>query len=175
MSAEDDLWPLSVFRFRVDFYLDPFTGSQSDNVPLCSGSFSECTGLDATMEPKVIKEGGRNYGANQRVGPVSFGTVILKRGMTRTRDLYNWFSTVAGGGYSYRLSVEITMQEASATADSYDEELSGYEVTDVLTVRLDKALPVKFRSADLNAASGTTVAIEELHLVHEGLTMVSDA
>ncbi len=49
------------------------------------------------MEPKVIKAGGANYGAAQRVGPVSFATVVLKRGMTSTRDLWNWFANVAGG------------------------------------------------------------------------------
>jgi phage tail-like protein len=33
---------------------------------------------------------------------------------------------------------------------------------------LRNAMPVKFRVADLNA-KGTDVAVEELHLVHEGL------
>jgi len=38
--------------------------------------------------------------------------------------------------------------------------------------QLDRALPVKFRFADLNAKS-TEIGIEELHLVHEGLWSVS--
>jgi len=49
------------------------------------------------MEVKVIKEGGRNYGVIQRSGLVTFATVVLKRGMTTTRDLYKWFELVAMG------------------------------------------------------------------------------
>jgi phage tail-like protein len=82
-------------------------------VTLCSGAFAECTGLEATMEPRAIKAGGSNYGVAQRMGRVSFATVILKRGMTTTRDLWNWFQTVGGGAYAYRLSVEIEMRDSA--------------------------------------------------------------
>jgi phage tail-like protein len=40
----------------------------------------------------------------------------------------------------------------------------------VRTWHLDRALPVKFKSSDLNAR-GAEIAIEELHLVHEGLKL----
>jgi phage tail-like protein len=159
--SENRLAPLHVFRFDVTFRRDSVSGDSSRNpVALCSGAFAECTGLEATMEPKVIKAGGRNYGPAQRVGPVSFATVILKRGMTTTRDLWNWFQLVAGGAYAYRLSAEITMQ--------------GSDGKPVLTWVLARALPVKFKAADLNAR-GTEVGIEELHLAHEGLTLINVA
>jgi phage tail-like protein len=148
---ENLLEPLQVFRFHVTF-------SNGGAVQVCSGAFSECTGLEATMEPKVIKAGGANYGAVQRVGPVSFATVILKRGMTSTRDLYKWFQLVAGGAYAYRLSAEIEMQDAAGNA--------------VLTWHLDNCLAVKFKAADLNA-KGTEIGVEELHLAHEGLRLVA--
>jgi phage tail-like protein len=158
--VSETLSPLHVFRFQVDFTADgltPRSGQPSSDVALCSGSFSECTGLEATMEPKVIKEGGRNYGASQRAGPVTFATVILKRGVTTTRDLWNWFSLVNGGAYAYRLSATITMFDASGTG--------------VVGWTLDKALPIKFKAADLNAR-GSEVGIEELHLAHEGLSLL---
>ena len=156
MSFENLLPPLHAFRFQVDFQTDPLTGDGSEPTPLCSGAFAECTGLEATMEPMVIREGGRNYGSAQRVGAVSFATVVLKRGMTTTRDLWEWFYLVSGGGgYSYRLTATITM---------FDNSGEG-----VLAWKLRRALPVKFKSSDLNAR-GTEVAVEELHLVHEGLT-----
>jgi phage tail-like protein len=164
MAAFDDnlpenrLAPLHVFRFEVTFRRDALAGSPSrDAVALCSGAFAECTGLEATMEPKVIKAGGSNYGPAQRVGPVTFATVVLKRGMTTTRDLWNWFQLVAGGKYAYRLSAEIAMQNTAGEA--------------VLTWALARALPVKFKAADLNAR-GTEIGIEELHLAHEGLTLL---
>ncbi len=155
---ENQLAPLHVFRFHVTFKRDALLG-QGDlsEVALCSGAFAECTGLEATMEPKVIKVGGANYGAAQRVGPLTFATVVLKRGMTSTRDLWNWFQLVSGGAYAYRLAVEIAMQDREGNA--------------VLTWGLARALPVKFKAADLNAR-GTEVGVEELHLAHEGLRLI---
>lgn len=149
---ENLLAPLLAFRFHVRFKKD---GSE---VAVCSGAFAECTGLEATMEPKVIKAGGSNYGAAQRAGTVSFATVVLKRGMTATRDLWNWFQLVNGGAYSYRLSAEIDVQDAAGKA--------------VITWGLQHCLPVKFKAADLNA-KGTEVGIEELHLAHEGLRLIA--
>ncbi len=40
----------------------------------------------------------------------------------------------------------------------------------VLTWVLERALPVKFKAADLNAR-GSEIGIEELHLAHEGLRL----
>jgi len=150
---ENLLQPLHVFRFQLSFT----SRDSGDTVDVCSGAFAECTGLEATMEPKVIKAGGANYGAVQRPGPVSFATVVLKRGMTSTRDAFKWFQLVAGGAYAYRLSAEIEMQDAAGDT--------------VLTWHLDNCLPVKFKAADLNARS-TDIGIEELHLAHEGLRLV---
>ena len=42
----------------------------------------------------------------------------------------------------------------------------------VLRWALRRALPVKFKAADLDAR-GTKIGIEELHLAHEGLVLVS--
>lgn len=148
---ENRLAPLQVFRFEVTFT------QQGTDVNLCSGAFSDCTGLEATVEPKVIKSGGANYGPAQRAGQVSFATVILKRGMTTTRDLWNWFQAVSSGGYAYRLSAQIAMRDPAGNT--------------VLTWGLDDCMPVKFKAADLNA-KGTEVGIEELHLAHEGLRLI---
>ncbi|MGB8167688.1 MAG: phage tail protein [Chthoniobacteraceae bacterium] len=157
----DTQYPLTLFRFQVDFERVSLGSPQGNgNLPICRGAFSECTGIEATMEPKVIKAGGLNYGAQQRAGPVSFGTVILKRGMTTTRDLWRWFSHVnEQGRYAFRLNVAIR-------AAGPGEEQPGA----ALVVRLHQALPVKFKCADLSARA-TEVGIEELHLAHEGLSL----
>ena len=151
MSRPDTPYP--AFAFQVDFS-DPANG----DAPICQGGFSECSGLEATMEPKVIRAGGQNYGAAQRAGQVTFGTVILRRGMTGNRDLWAWFSHVnQAGRTALRLQVIITVLAPGTDAP-------------VLRVRLDRALPVKLKCADLNARA-TEVAVEELHLVHEGLSI----
>ena len=148
-------YPLQGFRYQVDFK-EQMLNNETDGgeVVLCSGAFSECSGLDVTMEPRVIKEGGRNWGAAQRMGKVNFGTVVLKRGITGSQDLWKWFNLVGQGAYAQRLNVTITLFDVSGEG--------------VVSWTLLKALPIKFKAPDLNATNNE-VAIEELHLVHEGL------
>jgi phage tail-like protein len=164
MNDEPALYPLHVFRFHVDFREARPKSGGSGLISLCGGAFSECTGLEATMEPKVIKEGGHNYGVQQRAGPVTFATVVLKRGLTNVRDLWKWFELVGGGAYAYRLSAVINVYGPAVPGSKHPKAVLAWE--------LDRALPVKFKAADLNARS-TEVGVEELHLAHEGLRPVA--
>jgi len=150
--------------FRFDVVLQPLLlkGSSKPPAPI-TGSFSECTGLEGTMEQKVIKVGGRNYGAVQRPGQVTFATVILKRGISPDAELAKWFYKIASGHYAERANVQITLRGPP-------EAKGGTTPRNVLTYSLRNALPVKFKAADFNARA-TDVGIEELHLVHEGLTL----
>ena len=147
-------YPLPVFRFLVRFTVATEKSGVSGERLLCGGAFSECSGLEATMEPKAIKAGGHNYGDIQRAGRVNFATVILKRGVTKNRDLWQWFQLVGNGAYAYRLKAEVT--------------LLGFDETPVMTWQMRNALPTKFKAADFNSTF-TQAAIEELHFVHEGL------
>lgn len=173
--------PMFGNRFQVAFTREPIAArggggpgagdSSGNHEPLCEGAFSEVTGLEATMEAKSIKEGGANYGAHQRAGQVTFATVVLKRGMTRQRDLWNWWGLFSGAGttggagggaanprsngaFAHRLTVRITLIDLDGTPR--------------MAWRLERAMPVKFKAADFNARA-TDVGIEEIHLVHEGL------
>ena len=151
--------PLHVFSFQVDFFTDSLSddGSQ-DQFQVCSGAFAECTGLEATMEPKIIKEGGRNYGAAQRAGGTTFATVVLKRGISDNQNLFQIFNTMATGTFAPRMQVTINLFDNSGTA--------------VMAWQLNKAMPIKYKFSDLNAKN-SEVGIEELHLSHEGLWSVS--
>lgn len=156
--------PLATFRFTVAFKREVIDGRGGGQVGpdegICEGAFSEVTGLEASMEPKTIKEGGANYGAHQRAGQVSFATVILKRGLARSRDLWKWWALFAGAGegpggaYAHRLTVRITLGDLAGEA--------------LLRWRLERAMPVRFKAPDFSAR-GNEAGIEELHLVHEGL------
>lgn len=153
--------PLGAFNFRIEFLEESLPGSRA-SAPALAAGFSECTGLEGTMEPKVIKVGGRNDGPAQRVGPVTWATVILKRGLGTDDGLFDWFlSAVRGGALGRRATVVIHVMSAQRVGD-------GAQV--VRTWKLHRALPVKFKTADLNARSGE-IAIEELHLAHEGLEL----
>jgi phage tail-like protein len=150
------LTPLHIFRFKVDFYSDVLKGSdQHEVIKVCSSAFSDCTGLEATMEPKTIKEGGCNYGVAQRAGGITFATVVLKRGISTNRNLWQVFNSFSAGKFAPRMRVVITLLNGHA------QPIMGWQ--------LDRAMPIKFKFADLNA-KGTEVGIEELHIVHEGLS-----
>ena len=157
-NKENQQYPIHVFRFQVEFKESMLgNNSEGENVSLCSGAFSECSGLDATMEAKTIKEGGRNWGEIQRSGKTSFATLVLKRGMTNTRDLWTWYEFVGTGKYAHRMTAIITLFNTLGEA--------------VLAWKLANAMPIKFKAADLSA-SATDIAIEELHMVHEGLSLL---
>ena len=151
--------PLHVFRFQVEFRSDSLNDdSQHDLFGVCHGAFAECTGLEANMEAKSIKEGGRNYGVAQRAGNTTFATVVLKRGISTNRNLWQIFNSLAVGTFAPRLQVTINLFDLDGSA--------------VLAWQLDRAMPVKFKFADFNARAAE-VGIEELHLVHEGLWSVT--
>lgn len=158
--ATPSIVPLHIFRFRVDVASEVISNvpggapPPGGTVQMC---FAECTGLEATMEPKTIKEGGRNYGAAQRAGGVTFATVVLKRGVSTDRGLWTIFNNATSGQYAARLQVTITLLDG--------------DMDPIIGWQLDQAMPVKFKFADLNG-KGTEVGIEELHFVHEGLSAV---
>jgi phage tail-like protein len=150
--------------------------------PELLGGFSEISGLEAMMEHKAIKAGGRNYGAFMRAGPVSFGTVVLKRGIVRSQHLWRWWSMFAGadGASDGRplttnrcnllIGLISTIGQVRQPMDLKAFKKEGIKPKVQLGWRLKNAMPVKFRVGDLNG-KGSDVAIEEIHLVHEGLEM----
>ncbi len=141
------------FRFKVSLYNDSI-----DRI-VCGGSFSEVSGLEFTMAPKKIAEGGRNWGEIQRSGPTTFSAVVLKRGVTDNRDLHQWFDIVTRkANYGVRLNGQIEVFPPH-----------GMEKP-LFTWTLINVLPVKLKAPDLSATA-SQAAIEELHLVHEGLTL----
>lgn len=157
-KKEVNVYPVHIFRFQVDFR-EQIIGKDGDGekVSLCSGAFAECSGLEATMEPKTIKEGGRNWGAIQRSGKVSFATLVLKRGMTTSRDLWTWYEFVGTGKYAHRLNAVVTLFDTAGKS--------------IMAWKLTNAMPIKFKAADLNAKN-SEVAIEELHMAHEGMSLL---
>jgi len=144
------------FRFRVTLF-----DSQNVDQMLCQGAFSEVSGLEISMTPKTYKEGGRNWGEVQLSGLSTFPPLILKRGITDIDHLWNWFETTTrSANYGLRYSGVIDVFHPSQNPDEQP----------ALSWHLINVLPTKFKGPDLSA-TGNQIAIEELHLVHEGLTL----
>ena len=161
------------FAFYVQFDSASLLWSSGATNPQMLGAFSEISGIEATMEHKVIREGGYNYGSRMRSGPVELrnghpearhskvtGTVALVGPVRRRRHLCRRLGRPSLGRAIGLLTPNAPQKPGSAR-DPNDRKIA-------MGWRLQKAMPVKFRVGDLNA-KGSDVAIEELHLVHEGL------
>jgi phage tail-like protein len=138
------------FLIRID------TG---DGGPLCEAAFAECTGLEMSAATKTIREGGNNAGPVHLTGPITYGTLALKRGMSETFDLWTWFDDVyRDGGQHQRAECEIEVRTPDRRATAYSLSLTG-------------CLPVKLKAADLNAREGG-IAIEEIEIAYQGMRMI---
>ncbi len=146
-----DAQPFSAFNFAVEIHV-PGGPKQ-----VCGAAFAECDGLEMSMEVKTIREGGNNNQQTRLTGPVSFGQLVLKRGMTKSFDLWDWFDAVQKKP-ELRVDVEVVV----FAADGVSKRVS---------FQLSRCVPVKLKAPALNAREGA-VAIEELQLAYETLTLV---
>jgi phage tail-like protein len=153
------------FRFCVDLTRSS-TEPQGDwPWSLGNGGFSECSGLTLEADVKEILEGGFNFGIVRRTGRVKLEPLVLKRGMflkkkggSADSTLWDWLSaTVYGLLPIPRYDGVVTVLDPSMT-----------QVT--ATWCFDRGLPIKVAGPSLNAKTGE-VAIEELHIAHEGLRL----
>jgi phage tail-like protein len=137
--------PFVAFRFEVVLTAPGMPG------PLCSAAFAECDGLEMSMEPKAVAEGGNNIRQQHRVGPVRYGQLTLKRGMTNNFDLWRWFVSATQPGRSGSADCTVTLWAADGTPQ--------------VSFVLGECLPIKLRGPSLNAQNGQ-IAVEELQLVY---------
>lgn len=146
--------PFTSFNFRVRITLD--------DRELCQAAFSECEGLEMTMEAETHREGGNNVAQYQLVGPVSYGRLTLRRGMTKTFGLWGWFNRVSTTDYGLRPRVIVEVLSS---------EPGGGEAGSAVDARftLHGCVPVKLRAPSLNATDGR-VALEELQVAYERLS-----
>jgi phage tail-like protein len=173
--------PFTTFNFLVEIKVDGVSPS------VCAGAFAECDGLEMTLEPKTIREGGRNFGPVHLAGPISYGQLVLKRGMTSNLDLWNWFESMVGdisgggllGGLGVPSSVSVgpsgigtssgtkpPIGALRATADIVMLAADG--ATEQAHFKLTGCMPVKIKAPSLNAKDGL-IAIEEMTLVYESM------
>jgi phage tail-like protein len=153
-EAEEDAlrYPFVAFNFGVEI---TFPGVAS---ALCGASFSECDGLEMNMEVKTIREGGNNGRQIRLSGAVTYGQLVLKRGMTRDTDLWDWFVDACNDP-SLRAKAEVVLFSSEAGAF---EERARFILTG--------CVPVKLKAPPLNAKDGM-VAIEELQIAYESLEL----
>jgi len=154
-------YPFVAFRFDVRLLVDNARELGLTN-PLCDAAFAECDGLEMTMEPKVVKEGGNNLQQLHLVGAVTYGNLTLKRGMTPNLDLWKWFAGVAGkAGKGAKASAVVRLLDPGSKPES-----------EKVNVRflLTGCLPIKLKAPALHAKDGM-VAIEEMQIAYTAFTV----
>jgi phage tail-like protein len=120
------------------------------------GSFSECSGLETTLEVEDYREGGNNGLVRKFPTRVTWANIKLRRGLALNDELWKWhFDFVEGHGR--RRDGAITLM---------DEQQHPVKVW-----RFKRALPVKWVGPSMNAGQ-SQIAIEELELGHEGITLM---
>lgn len=147
--------PFTTFNFRVELELP------GESEVICSAEFADCDGLEMTLEPKTLREGGNNNRQIHLAGPVSYGQLTLKRGMTSDFGLWRWFERVQEER-GLRAAGEVRML-ASHQAQAENETAR----TDVRFL-LTGCLPTKLKTPSLAAKDGQ-IAVEEMTLVYETL------
>jgi phage tail-like protein len=130
--------------------------SKITNLGTAVAGFSECSGLEATLEVEDYREGGRNNAVLRFPTRVTWASIRLRRGVTLSDELWNWHNGFVEGHGKRRDGI-ITLQ------DDLHQDVKVWSFT--------RGLPVKWTGPSLDAAR-SGVAIEELDISHEGLALV---
>jgi phage tail-like protein len=130
--------------------------SNTDVLSDALGGFSECTGIEFTMQPEEYKEGGRNGAVLKFPSRITWSNLTLKRGIAISTDLWDWhYGFVIGQG---------TRRDGTITL--LDETRQPNRIW-----YFSRGLPVKYSGASLNALQNQ-VAIESIEIAHEGMYQV---
>lgn len=122
-----------------------------------SASFTECQGLSAKVKYESFREGGVNDQQRILLAQAEFSEVTLKRGLSDDFVFWNWAAQTinpkAKPSIKRRNVNILVFNQAGETMQCWT---------------LIGAIPVGWKAPDL-AANSTSVAIEELSLIYEGI------
>jgi len=144
-------WPMpfTAFNFAVEI------NRGEDGNPLVNAAFAECDGLEMNLEVKTIREGGANDRQIRLNGMVAYGQLTLKRGMTDSFDLWDWFRD--------------SVRDPRLRANAEVVLLAADGVTERARFVLSRCVPIKLKAPAMNAKDGQ-IAIEEMQVAYETLT-----
>jgi phage tail-like protein len=157
---------VQAFRFALTLTASP-VHRVAPVAQLTNGKFAECTGLELEADVREYLEGGRNDGVVRRVGRVKLVPIVLKRGMFvgspggyADTQLWDWLTGMVQG--QLPIPRYDGMVQVLAPTKRSRREVARWMFT--------RGLPSKVTGPSLNAKTGE-IAIEELHIVHEGLRL----
>jgi phage tail-like protein len=150
--------PFPAFNFLVSL-IDSSSVLASNNSAtnfVAGGGFSECSGLETTLQVEEYSEGGENRYIHKFPTRMTYNNIILKRGVTQSEDLWNWHFDYVNGNGKRRDGVIILRSELQIP---------------VKTWIFKRGLPLKWTGPTFNAAQ-SAIAVEALEIMHEGLELL---
>jgi phage tail-like protein len=120
-----------------------------------SAGFTECSGLATETTVIEYREGGDPGVTRKLPGMNKFSNILLKRGMTSNRELWQWRKNIIQGTIDRRNGSIVIL------ADDHSE---------VARINFVSGWPSKWEGPHFNAQS-SQVAIETLEITHEGLDL----
>lgn len=142
--------PYGAFNYRVSL------GDKNDDPASFFGGFSDVSGLGMDVSYSEYRNGNERVNTVRKIPNThKVDDVTLKRGLVGRTKLFEWIKAVADGEYAPTTVIIELLDEAHQQP--------------VATWVLRNAQPKKWTGPTLAAKGGGEVAMEELHLVHEGL------
>ena len=122
------------------------------------GVFKEASGFDSeteVIEHKAIDANGRPH-TRKVAGGIKWSNITLKRGVDEQHEIWKWRDTVIKQGAD-KARVDGTIELLDISGDP------------IATYQFKQGWPIKYVAATLDASTNN-VALEELHIAHEGFT-----
>lgn len=117
------------------------------------GGFSECTGLEMSLQIEEYKEGGRNGALLKFPSRITWSNITLKKGVAAGTALWDWhYGFVIGSGRRRDGIITLLNEQHQPRTVWY----------------FQRGLPIKYTGPSLNATQNS-VAIEAIEIGHEGL------
>jgi phage tail-like protein len=125
------------------------------------GAFTEVSGLSVQIDVEELVEGGQNQFTHKLPGRMKWPNLVLKRGITNSDNLFEWFQKSSGDGFAGAGNKIHRRRGAVTLMDAASKQVRVWEFTE--------AYPVKWSGPKL-AASSRDLAVEELEVSHCGFT-----
>lgn len=120
------------------------------------GGFSECTGIEMSLQVEEYKEGGRNGETLKFPTRVTWSNITLKKGIGSGTALWDWQYGFVEGRGKRRDGVIVLLTDLRVPNNIW---------------YFRRGLPVKYSGPQMNATQNS-VAIESVEIAHEGIYQV---
>jgi len=120
------------------------------------GGFTECSGLEMSLQVEEYKEGGKNDALLKFPSRVTWGNLTLRRGVSIGTTLWDWHYGFVEGTGKRRDGVIVLMNDLHLPNNIW---------------YFRRGLPVRYTGPTMNAGQ-SAVSVESLEIAHEGMWQV---